>query len=67
MKRLSLTDKIKAMNSGLFIVIGVIIVIRTVDLMTDLYALFPLLVGISFIGFGIYRIRFVVKYIRSRQ
>jgi hypothetical protein len=67
MNRLKLTDKIKAINSGLFIVIGIIIIIRSTNLSAGIHIWFALLTGISFIAFGIYRIRFVLRYLRGGQ
>lgn len=65
--RLKLTDKIKAANSGLFVAAGIVIIMRTAGLSAGIHAWFPLLVGISFIAFGAYRIRYVVKYLRGGQ
>jgi uncharacterized membrane protein HdeD (DUF308 family) len=67
MDRLKLTDKIKSINSVLFMVIGIIIIVRSAALAAGIHIWLPLLVGISFIAFGIYRIRFVLKYLRGRQ
>lgn len=67
MHKLKLTDKIKTINSGLFVVIGVIIIMRSSALSAGIHIWLPLLVGISFIAFGIYRIRFILKYLRGGQ
>ncbi len=67
MNRLKPTDKIKAINSGLFVVIGIIIIIRSTNLSAGIHIWLPLLVGMSFIAFGIYRIRFVLRYLRGGQ
>ncbi len=67
MSKVTLTDKIKTVNSGLFVIIGVIILIRSLHLSAGLLVWLPLLVGISFIAFGIYRLRFVLNHFRSGQ
>ena len=67
MNRLKLTDKFKAINSALFVVIGIVIIVRSATMAAGLHIWLPLLVGISFIAFGIYRIRFVLNYVRGRQ
>ncbi len=70
MPKLKLTDKIKAVNSVLFIIFGIIIMIRSINLIflsTGLRALMPILVGASFVGYGIYRTVYVIKYLRDKQ
>ncbi len=67
MNRLTLTDKFKAVNSGLFVVIGIIILVRSLNLSAGMLVWLPLLVGVSFIAFGIYRLRFVLHYFRRGQ
>lgn len=70
MPKLKLTDKIKAINSVLFIIFGIIIMMRSIHLIflnTGLKAWMPILVGASFIGYGIYRTVYVIKYIRDKQ
>ena len=67
MNRLKLTDKFKAINSVLFVVIGIVIIIRSAAMDVGIHIWLPLLVGISFIAFGIYRIRFVLTYLRGGQ
>ncbi len=57
----------RAINSVLFVVFGIIIVLRSINLSAGIHIWFALLVGISFIAFGIYRIRFVLRYLRDRQ
>lgn len=67
MKKIRLTDKIRVLNSGLFIVIGITIVFRSIYLLSGIYLLFPCVVGTGFIGLGIYRLKFVVQYLRDKQ
>lgn len=67
MHKLKLTDKIKTINSGLFILFGILIIIRSAGLTAGIRLWFPFLIGISFIGFGMYRIRFILKYLRGGQ
>ncbi|MCL4558242.1 MAG: hypothetical protein M1491_06385 [Deltaproteobacteria bacterium] len=67
MNRLKLTDKIRTINSGLFVLLGIIIVIRSIRLSAGIHLWLPVLVGASFIGFGIYRLGFVLRYLRGRQ
>lgn len=63
MGKLGLKNKIIALNSLLFVIIGMIIVIRSIGL----HAWLPVIVGASFIGYGIYRTVYILKYLRSRQ
>ena len=67
MNRLKRTDKFKAINSGLFVIVGIIIIVRSAGMSAGFHIWLPMLVGISFIAFGIYRIRFVLNYLRGKQ
>ncbi len=70
MDRLSLKDKIKIINSVLFIVLGIVIIVRTMTIIPAIHAIghawLSIIVGISFTGFGIYRSFYILKYLRGR-
>lgn len=71
MERLSLKDRIKIINSILFIIFGIIIIVRTITILSISQAIghawLGILVGISFTGFGIYRSFYILRYLRGRQ
>ncbi len=67
MGKVRLSDKIRTINSGLFVVLGATIVIRSMHLSVGIHAWLPVLVGVSFVGFGIYRLGFVLRYLRGRR
>ena len=71
MDRLKLTDKIKIINSILFIIFGIIIIVRVITVLpvgqAIVHAWLAIITGISFTGFGIYRSYYIVRYLRGRQ
>ncbi len=52
----------KAFNSFLFIILGGVIILHSLFSVPTVPAV---LAGGSFLGFGIYRIRFVIRYIKG--
>jgi len=57
-------DAYRTVVSVLMVVMGVVILARTLPLGVHLQAL---LVGLGFIGLGAYRLSFVVAYLRRRR
>lgn len=57
-------DAYRTVTSVLMIVLGVVILVRTLPLGVHLQAL---LVGAGFVGLGAYRLSFVIGYLRARS
>jgi uncharacterized membrane protein HdeD (DUF308 family) len=62
--RLSKTDYYQIVTSVLMVVLGVIILFRS---LTDSITMMPLLVGGGFLALGCYRLNFVIKYFREKR
>jgi hypothetical protein len=62
--RLSKTDYYQIITSTMMVVLGAIILIRSV---AGPITLMTLLVGGGFLALGIYRLNFVVKYMREKR
>jgi hypothetical protein len=61
--RYGAADIYRTLISVLMVAMGVVILVRTVPLGLHLQAL---LVGFGFLGLGVYRLSFVVRYLRRR-
>ncbi len=64
MGKMGLLNKFKAINSILFIVIGIVIIFRSLSSMP---VFMPIIVGLSFICLGVYRSFHVLKYLRGMK
>lgn len=62
--KLCKTDYYQIVTSVLMVVLGGIILIRSV---TEKVTLMPLLVGGGFLALGLYRLNFVIKYLREKR
>jgi uncharacterized membrane protein HdeD (DUF308 family) len=62
--RLSKTDYYQIVTSVLMVVLGAIILFRS---LTDSITVMPLLVGGGFLALGCYRLNFVIKYFREKR
>ena len=62
--RLNKTDYYQIVTSALMVVLGAVILIRS---LAGPITLMTLLVGGGFLALGIYRLNFVVKYIREKR
>jgi uncharacterized membrane protein HdeD (DUF308 family) len=62
--KLSRTDYYQIFTSVLMLMLGAIILFRS---LTDNVIVMPLLVGGGFLALGIYRLNFVVKYFKERR
>jgi MFS superfamily sulfate permease-like transporter len=60
----SLVDVYQTVTSALMVVMGIVILARTLPLGVHLMAL---LVGLGFLGLGAYRLSFVIGYVRRRR
>lgn len=61
--RFTAADAYRTATSALMVVMGVVILARTLPLGVHLQAV---LVGAGFLGLGLYRLSFVVSYLRRR-
>lgn len=61
--RFTAADVYKTLTSVLMVVMGIVILARTLPLGLHLQAL---LVGFGFLGLGAYRLSFVIAYLRRR-
>lgn len=57
-------DVVRTVTSVLMVVLGVVILVRTLPLG---FHVVPLLVGLAFVGVGVHRLAFVVAYLRQRR
>lgn len=62
--RYTAADVYRTLTSILMVVMGIVILARTLPLGVHLQAL---LVGLGFLGLGAYRLSFVVAYLRRRK
>jgi MFS superfamily sulfate permease-like transporter len=60
----SLVDVYQTVTSALMVLMGIVILARTLPLGIHLMAL---LVGFGFLGLGAYRLSFVIGYVRRRR
>jgi MFS superfamily sulfate permease-like transporter len=60
----SLVDAYQTVTSALMVVMGIVILARTLPLGVHLMAL---LVGLGFLGLGAHRLSFVIGYVRRRR
>lgn len=58
--RLSPGDKYRFFTTGSFFVLGAVIAVRGLAV-----GIFPVLMGIAFVGFGIYRFYYFYRYFRQ--
>lgn len=63
-QRYTAADVYRTLTSVLMVVMGIVILVRTLPLGVHLQAL---LVGLGFVGLGAYRLSFVVAYLRGRR
>jgi hypothetical protein len=61
--RYTAADAYQTLTSVLMVIMGIVILVRTLPLGVHLQAL---LVGLGFVGLGVYRLWFVVSYLRRR-
>jgi uncharacterized membrane protein HdeD (DUF308 family) len=62
--KISKTDYYQIFTSALMVILGAIILFRS---LTHSTVIMPLLVGLGFLALGSYRLRFVVKYFGKRK
>lgn len=62
--RISTRDYYQILSSALFLLIGVIILVRSLH---GGIVIMALLVGGGFLALGAYRLRFVIKYLKERR
>jgi uncharacterized membrane protein len=62
-QRYTTADAYRTVTSVLMVIMGTVILVRTLPLGLHLQAL---LVGLGFVGLGAYRLSFVVTYLRRR-
>jgi uncharacterized membrane protein HdeD (DUF308 family) len=62
--RISTRDYYQILSSALFLLIGVIILVRSFH---GGIVIMALLVGGGFLALGAYRLRFVIKYLKERR
>jgi hypothetical protein len=62
--RYTAADVYRTLTSVLMVVMGIVILARTLPLGLHLQAI---LVGLGFLGLGAYRLSFVVAYLRRRR
>ena len=62
--KLTKLDYFQLVNSFLFVGLGVIIILRSMKSETFLL---PLIFALVFMGFGIYRLRFFVRYFKGKR
>ena len=62
--KLSRMDYYQIITSALMVILGAIILFRS---LSQSFMLMPLLVGGGLLALGIYRLNFVVKYFRKRK
>ena len=62
-RRLSALDYYKILVSVLMVGLGILILYRSVLRGLNIM---PVIVGLSFIGFGAYRIKFIINYFKQR-
>jgi uncharacterized membrane protein HdeD (DUF308 family) len=62
--RISAKDYYQILSSALFIIIGITILVRSLQ---NSIVVIALLMGGGFLALGVYRLRFVVKYFRERH
>jgi hypothetical protein len=63
-QRYTAADLYRTLTSVLMVVMGIVILARTLPLGVHLQAL---LVGLGFLGLGAYRLSFVIAYLRRRR
>lgn len=61
---MSFIDRYKIITSILMVVLGGIITYRSIVNWTNIMIF---VFGVSFLGFGLYRLKFVIDYYRSRK